>query len=172
MADLTFNDIINGKWYVFPGFYDNDDPTRIYKTIYNGEYYIKSISVTDQQEIISVPNNQPIFREPIEDELEMLDDDEDQFSDDDYSTEIRRRKTIHFNKFPFGTPINLTQEQCLELYNIFMDIERQHGGKRKKSKKTPEKRKRKTRRNASKKRKNTIKKRKNTIKKRKSHTRI
>jgi len=170
MAELTFNDIINGKWYVFPGFYDNDDPTRIYKTIYNGEYYIKSISVTDQQEIISVPNNQPIFREPIEDELEMLDDDEDQFSDDDYSTEIRRRKTIHFNKFPFGTPINLTQEQRLELYNIFMDIERQHGGKRrkiKKSKKTPgkRKRKRKTRRNAS-------KKRKNTIKKRKSHTRI
>jgi len=58
----------------------------------------------------------------------------------------------------------------MELYNIFMDIERQHGGKRrkiKKSKKTPGKRKRKKRKNSIKKKK-LYKKKKKLYKKKKN----
>ena len=49
MSRLSFEDIKNGNWYTIPGLYGTDTPSRIYKTNYNGNNYIKSIATTNQQ---------------------------------------------------------------------------------------------------------------------------
>ena len=152
MADLTFDDIENGKWYVIPNLFINlpDESSIIYKTIYNGNYYIKSIAPTNQQDIVQVPGNVPIFREPDEDEVgEKLDDCDDKYDDDeDYVEMLTDNQLNNFKAFRIDG-VHLTDEEKLHLYNKFIDIEKEYliklcqkgGRKRKTNKRKTNKRK-------------------------------
>jgi len=142
MGDLSFENIKNGNWYVIPGHYFNK-PARIYKTIYHGDCYIKAIAPSDQQAIVKVPCNENIFEEPKETDVDM-DDQEDKFDEDVY-LEIKELNQF-FNFFSYDDPnedLDLRNNEKLELYNIFIKIEKelQKGGKRKKKRKTNRKRK-------------------------------
>lgn len=152
MADLTFDDIENGKWYVVPNLFANSpyEPSIIYKTMYNGNYYIKSIAPTHQQVIFQVPGNVPIFRKPDEDEVgEKLDDCDDRFDDDDdYLDTLTDNQLNNFRGFRIDI-VHLTDEEKLDLYNKFINIEKEYliklcqkgGRKRKTNKRKTNKRK-------------------------------
>jgi hypothetical protein len=141
MEDLSFENIKNGKWYVIVGRYF-DEPARIYKTIYHGDCYIKAISPSDQQDIVKVPCDQNIFEEPKETDVDM-DDQEDDFDDEDYLEIKERNQYVNFISYNPHDQVALDDDEKLELYNIFIKIEKslQKGGMRKKKRKTNRKRK-------------------------------
>ena len=97
MSLLSFEEIQNGKWYIIPGFYVDDEPDRIYKTTYNNNSYIKSISHVNQQEIVKVPSNEKIFMELDENDVDDIDDMDDLYDSDDE----RYLKYLEFDKFKF-----------------------------------------------------------------------
>jgi hypothetical protein len=143
MGDLSFENIKNGNWYVIPGHY-SDEPARIYKTIYHGHCYIKAIAPSYQQDIVKVPCNENIFEEPKE--TPDMDDQEDDFDDEDYLEIKEQNKSVNFVSYDPNEPLDLDildDDERLELYNIFIEIEKslQKGGKRKKKRKTNRKRK-------------------------------
>ena len=141
MGDLSFENIENGNWYVIPGHYFNK-PSRIYKTIYHGDCYIKAIAPSDQQDIVKVPCNENIFEEPKETDVDM-DDKEDKFDDDVYLEIKELNQYVNFISYDLNEHLDLDDDEKLELYNIFIKIEKslQKGGKRKKKRKTNRKRK-------------------------------
>jgi len=141
MGDLSFENIKNGNWYVIPGDYLNK-PARIYKTIYHGDCYIKVIAPSDQQDIVKVPCNENIFEEPKETD-EYMDDQEDDFDDEDYLEIKELNQYVNFVSYDPNEPLDLDDDERLELYNIFIKIEKslQKGGMRKKKRKTNRKRK-------------------------------
>jgi hypothetical protein len=141
MGDLSFENIKNGKWYVIPGHYF-DEPARIYKTIYHGDCYIKAIAPNNEQDIVKVPCDQNIFKEPKETDVDM-DDQEDDFDDEDYLYIKERNQYDNFISYDPNEHLDLDNDERKELYNIFIKIEEelQKGGKRKKKRKTNRKRK-------------------------------
>ena len=163
MSRLSFEDIKNGNWYGIPAFYARDTPSRIYKTIYNGNNYIKSVATTNQQEIVQVPANEMIFSEPDENDIDELEDDYDKFDDDDYYMETLEDNQLH-NFRSYNNPneeLNLPNAQKLELYNIFVKIEKdsQKGGRRIYKKRRSSKKRRTSKKRRSSKRRKTCKKR-------------
>lgn len=122
MSLLTFENIKNSNWYIIPGLYVNNLPQRIYKTIYNRQNYIKTIATTDQQEILLVQDNEPIFLEPDENRIDELDD-EEIVDDDYYIEELTNNQLYNFRSYP-NYELNITEAQKLELYNIFLNIEK------------------------------------------------
>jgi hypothetical protein len=147
MSRLAFEDIKNDKWYTIPGLYGTDTPSRIYKTTYNGNNYIKSIATTNQQEIVQVPANEMIFAEPDENDIDELDDMSDKYDDDDnYIENLEDNQLFNFRAFDDPDELDLTPEQKLELYNIFVRIEKdtQKGGRRRTCKKRRSYKKRRT----------------------------
>ena len=133
MSHLSFEDIKNGNWYTIPGLYGTDTPSRIYKTTYNGNNYIKTIATTNQQEIVQVPANEMIFSEPNENDIDELDDMSDKYDDDDnYIETLEDNQLYNFRAFDDPHELDLTPEQKLELYNIFVKIEKdsQKGGRK------------------------------------------
>jgi hypothetical protein len=132
MGDLSFENIKNGNWYVIPGHYF-DKPARIYKTIYHGDCYIKAIAPSDQQDIVRVPCNENIFEEPKETDVDM-DDQEDDFDDDVYLEIKELNQYVNFVTYDPNEHLDLDDDEKLELYNIFIKIEKslQKGGRKKK----------------------------------------
>jgi hypothetical protein len=132
MGDLSFENIKNGNWYVIPGHYFNK-PARIYKTIYHGDCYIKAIAPSDQQDIVKVPCNENIFEEPKETDVNM-DDQEDDFDDEIYLEIKEQNQYVNFVSYDPNEPLDLDDDEKLELYNIFIKIEKslQKGGRKKK----------------------------------------
>jgi hypothetical protein len=156
MGDLSFENINNGKWYVIPGHYF-DEPARIYKTKYHGDCYIKAIARSYQQDILKVPCDQNIFKEPTD--IEDMDDQEDDFDDEDYLYIKQRNQYDNFISYYPNEHLNLDDDEKLELYDIFIEIEKnlQKGGKRKKKRKTNRKRKINKRKKSKTKKENPIK---------------
>jgi len=155
--DTSFDTLINGKYYSFPGIYDDSTPNRMYKTTYKGKNYVKSIAPTNQQEIVHIlpPGNKNIFKE-MEEAGQLEDDAEDDFEDDEYLEVEDQNKTYNFSEYNPNTGITnneyystLENDEKKELYVIFNNIEKKltKGGKktRRKFKKTHRKA-RKTRR--------------------------
>jgi len=157
MGDLSFKNIKNGNWYVIVGRYF-DEPARIYKTIYHGDCYIKAIAPSDQQDIVKVPCDENIFEEPKETDVDM-DDHEDDFDDEDYLEIKERNQYVNFISYNPHDDLALDDDEKLELYNIFIKIEKslQKGGMRKKGRKTTRKRKTKTKKTKTKKTKKSKK---------------
>lgn len=166
--DISFDTLINGKYYSFPDRYDDSTPNRMYKTTYKGKNYVKSISPTNQQEIIHIlpPGNKNIFKE-MEEAGQLEDDVEDELEDDDYLEVEDENKTYNFSEYDPNTGITnneyystLENDEKKELYDIFNDIEKKltKGGKKtqRKGKKT-RRRGRKTQRKGKKTRRRGIK---------------
>ena len=132
MGDLSFENIKDGNWYVIPGRY-SDEPARIYKTIYNGDCYIKAIAPSDEQDIVKVPCNENIFDEPKETDVDM-DDQEDDIDDEKYLEIKEQNQFLNFISYDPNEHLDLDEDEKFELYNIFIKIEKnlQKGGRKKK----------------------------------------
>jgi len=70
-------------------------------------------------------------------------DKEDRIDDDGYFEFLERNQTFNFYSYNPNEHLDLDDDEKLELYNIFIQIEKslQKGGKRKKKRKTNRKRK-------------------------------
>jgi len=127
---LSFEEIENGQWYIIPELYVGDEPARIYKTTYKKNSYIKSISNMNQQEIVKVPSDAKIFREP--DDVDDMDDGGDFYddSDENYLEDVAFSESYLFRTYNIHHIVNdildLTDEEKLKLYKKFVKIEKKN----------------------------------------------
>ena len=146
---LSFDNIINGKWYKLEQQDIVSGPVRIYKMEHNGNYYIKTITNYGQMRIIQIPNSIQQSGQQIFETLEPEDDDLTDAEDIPDPDDVPLEDLDQIDFIVYGENNTFVPQDRSEILRNFDEIEKNpKGGKRqttrRKKRKTVQRKQRKT----------------------------